>query len=36
MREYHGLGVEGVIVMPSGIDQIRRLGDDVIPRLNEL
>jgi F420-dependent oxidoreductase-like protein len=36
MREYHDLGVEGVIVMPSGIDQIRRLGDDVIPRLNEL
>ncbi len=36
MRAYHGLGVEGVIVMPSAIEQVHKLGDDVIPRLSAL
>lgn len=33
MRAYHGIGVEGVMVMTSTTEQLQRLGDTVIPRL---
>lgn len=36
MRAYHGLGIEGVMVMQSTPEQVRQLGDAVIPRLLEL
>lgn len=39
MRGYGELGIESVIVMPMGetaVDQVKRLGNDVIPRLRDL
>jgi len=39
MRGYGELGIESVIVMPMGetaVEQVKRLGDEVIPRLEKL